>query len=1056
MDTVLYRRPRYLALVLLTIAALGAFAINTVGRQEDPTITNLFATILTPFPGADPARVEALVTEKIEAELREIPEIDVIASTSRTGISAVQVELSQTMPKARIEQAWSEIRDALADAARSFPAGVPEPDFDNDRTGAFTLIASLTARQGVEAPPALLARTSEALQERLRQVPQTKQVRLYGQPQEEIRVTIDPDRLSALGLTPSAVSAAIAAADAKLSAGRIRGGGGDYLIEVAGELDSLARLREVVIATGPDGRVTRVGDIATLRRTEVTPPAELAEAGGRRAVLIAARVEDDRQVDRWASATRAEIATFSQDLPGGLALETVFDQSGYTAERLTEVGINMAVGVALVVAVLFVTMGWRAALVVAAMLPLTSLLSLVVLEKLGVTIHQMSVTGLIVALGLLVDAAIVMTDEIRKRLVAGTERLVAVGQAVHRLAIPLAASTVTTVLAFVPMAALPGPAGDFVGAIALSVIVMLVASLGLALTVAPAIAGRLLAGDDAASARGWWQSGLGGGLLARGFAASLDAALRWRWLALIAAASPAVVGFLAFPTLTAQFFPEVDRDQFHVQIELAEGSAIGATRDAARRAEDILASHPDVEAVQWVIGRSAPAFYYNMMDNRDADPSFAEALVTTASPEATAQAIPALQTTLDATLPEARVLVRGLKQGPPVDAPIELRLVGPGLETLRVLGEEARARIAALPSVTHARATLAGGAPKLLFALDEDKVRLAGLDLATVAQQLEALTEGVLGGSILEGTEELPVRVRLDGPARSSADRLARLTILPAGARDQTASGGFAGVPLLSLGTLRLAPADGVIARRDGERVNTVQGFLEHGVLPDEAFLELQTRLAADPLALPPGYRIEWGGDSDARGETVRNLLSVVGLVVVGTVAAIVLTFNSWRLSVVTFVVAGLSMGLSLLALEIFGYPFGIQALIGVIGAIGVSVNAAIILLTALQEDRAAAAGDPRAIRNVILGSARHITSTTLTTFGGFLPLLLGGGGFWPPFAMSIAGGVLLSAIVSFYFVPPAFSLLVGRSRRAAQGKTANQPMPVQPPTPEMLRLAAE
>ncbi|MEM6421354.1 MAG: efflux RND transporter permease subunit, partial [Pseudomonadota bacterium] len=1006
METVLYRRPRYLALAVLVITALGIFAVNTVGRQEDPTITNLFATVITPFPGAEPARVEALVTEKIEAELREIPEIDVIASSSRTGISTLQIELSPFVPDSRIEQVWSEVRDALADAARELPPGVPEPEFDNDRTGAFTAIISIAAAEGRDVPPPLLGRFAEALQERLRQVPLTKLVSLYGAPAEEIRVEIDADALASLGLTPDAVATAIAAADAKVSAGRVRGSGTDYLVEIAGEIDGLSRVREIPLLTGAEGPAVRVGDIAAVYRADLDPPLELAYADGERAVLVAARVEDDRQVDVWAAAMRAEIAAVEATLPDGITMALLFDQSRYTAERLGDVAINMAIGMALVIAVLFVTMGWRSALIVGAMLPLTSLLSLVVLEKLGVTIHQMSVTGLIVALGLLVDAAIVTTDEIRRRLQAGDPRLEAVGGAVRRLAVPLAASTVTTVLAFVPMAALPGPAGDFVGAIALSVIVMLFASLLLALTVTPAIAGRLL--PDGEAGGGWWQGGIQGGLLGRGFAASLGASLRWRRLAILLGSLPALIGFLAFPTLKAQFFPEVDRDQFHVQIETGTGSAIGRTAEAALTADEILRAVPDIRQVQWVVGRSAPPFYYNMLENRDRDAGFAEALVTTASPEATNEIIPALQETLDAALPGARVLVRGLKQGPPVDAPVELRLVGPSLETLRALGEEARARMEGVASITHSRATLIGGAPKLVFDLDEDKLRLAGLDLGAVARQLETLTEGAIGGSLVEGPEELPVRVRLSGTARDAAQRLAALTIIPPGA--DVAGGPFPGIPLLALGALRVEPSDSAIARRDGERVNTVQAFLQHGVLPDVALQALQARIAADPLALPEGYRIEWGGDSDARGETVQNLVSVLGLVVVATIATIVLTFNAWRLSLVAFAVAGLSMGLSLLSLEIFAYPFGIQALIGVIGAIGVSVNAAIIILTALQEDPAAAAGDRAAIRDVVLRSSRHILSTTITTFGGFLPLILAGGGFWPPFAMAIAGGVLLSA----------------------------------------------
>jgi len=278
------------------------------------------------------------------------------------------------------------------------------------------------------------------------------------------------------------------------------------------------------------------------------------------------------------------------------------------------------------------------------------------------------------------------------------------------------------------------------------------------------------------------------------------------------------------------------------------------------------------------------------------------------------------------------------------------------------------------------------------------------------------------------------------------------LRVMPPAGQSGGRSGdaAFPGVPLAALGEIEIVPSEATITRRNGERVNTVQAFLAHGVLPDEALSEVRARLEADPIALPPGYRIAWGGESDARGETVNNLLSVMGLVVVGTIAAVVLTFNSWRLSAVALTVAVLSIALSVLALAVFRYPFGIQAMIGVIGAIGVSINAAIIILTSLQNDEAAASGDREAMRDVVMRSTRHILSTTITTFGGFLPLLIGGGGFWPPFAMAIAGGVLLSAVVSFYFVPPAFALL---NRAPAHRETGDE---AQPSLPIPMRPAAE
>lgn len=1029
MSTLFFRDWRLFALAVGMLVVLGAAALSTIGRQEDPTITNLFATIVTPYPGADPARVEALVTEKIEEELREIAEIDEITSTSSSGISVVQVELSEFISDTEIEQAWSEIRDALSDAARELPAGVPEPEFDNDRTGAFTAISAVTAREGREVPLSVQRRYAELLQDRLRRMSGTELVRIYGAPSEEVLVQIDPRRLASVGLTAQAVSQAIAEGDSKVPAGQVRGTDFDLLVEVEGEIDSLERVRNIALIEGRDGRILRVGDIAEVSRSTAEPPTSIAYADGRRAILVAAKMEEGRQVDTWTDRVKREIAFFEESLPDGLSHELVFDQSGYTLTRLNDLLGNMAIGVGIVVFVVLLTLGWRGAIIVGAVLPLTSLGTVAILQSVGIPIHQMSVTGLIVALGLLVDAAIVMVDQVRRRLTTGQEREQAVGGAVRRLAVPLFASTVTTVLAFLPMAMLPGPAGDFVGSIAISVIVMLTVSFGLALTITPALAGWMLPSQERPGSIAWLQHGLDLPRARRLFEQSLDLSLKHRGLAILAAIALPLIGFGAFPTLTAQFFPGVERDQFYVQLNAPNFASIRETERQVLAADALLRSDPRIAKVDWVIGESAPAFYYNMMMNQDGQPTFAEALVTTVSEEAAVAIIPELQARFDSELPQSQVLVRDLVQGPPVEAPVELRLFGPDLGELRALGEEFRRRMVRVPDVTHTRTSLSSGAPQLTFDLSEERVRLAGLEMGSVAQQLDDRLEGALGGSLVEGSEELPVRVRVGPETRASLAEIANMEVLGPRASERVSEGAYPAVPLSALGHTVLEPSETPITRRNGERINTVQGYIRLGVLPEEVLQQVLQELEQAPIALPPGYRLELGGDADARDDTINNLVSTLGLVVVLTVATIVLTFRSFRLSLIAGAVSFLAVGLSLLSLAIFDYPFGIQALIGVIGSIGVSINAAIIIMTGLQQDPEAARGDPVKMREVVAGSSRHILSTTITTFGGFLPLIIAGGGFWPPFAMSIAGGVLLSSIISFYFTPPMFSLVVGRPR---------------------------
>jgi len=1031
MWTLTYREPRLLVLVVGLVVATGLAALATIGRQEDPTITNLFATVITPFAGADPARVEALVTEPIETELRDIAEIDTIASASRRGLSVITVELGDHLADAAIPAVWSQIRDALDDAARTLPAAVPDPVFDNDRTGAYTLIYAVRARTGLDASPGLLRRHAELLQDRLRAVPETHQVDLFGAAREEILVAVDPRRLAQFGLTAADVAGAIRAGDAKRAAGTVHGAEARLLVEVAGEIADPERVRTVPLVTDETGTTVRVGDVAEVRRAVATPRPSLALADGRPAVLVAARMEDDRQVDRWTARAKAAVAELEATMPAGLEAALLFDQSRYTAARFVELGRNMALGVAIVLAVLLVTLGWRSALVVALVLPLSALLSIAAMQRLGVPLQQMSVTGLIVALGLLVDAAIVMTDEIRRRVLAGIGREAAVSASVRRLAVPLLASTVTTVLAFMPMALLPGPAGDFVGSIATAVIIMLTASLALALVVTPALAGRLMPADPS---RGFWGGGVDPGALGRLFARLVRAGIARPVAGIAVALVLPAMGFLAFPTLTAQFFPGVERDQFHVQLRLANAAPIEATRRTAEAIGAVMRAQPEIARVHWVVGESAPAFYYNMRRDQDGVARYAEALVTTTSPDDTRAVIPRLQASLDRRFPDAQVLVRDLKQGPPVSAPVELRLYGPDLATLDRAGEELRGLMAEVPAITHTRASLAGAAPQLRLEVDETAVDLLGLELADVAAQLDAALEGAIGGSLIEGSEALDVRVRLDGAERAAAQALAGLVLVPPGADP---AGAYPGVPASAVATLRLVPGEPVITRRNGERVNTVQGFVHLGVLPEEALAAVRERVTAAGWRPPAGYRLAVGGDSDARGDTVRNLASSLGLIAALTVATIVLTFRSYRLSLIAAAVALLSVGLAVLALAVCRYPFGIQALIGVIGSIGVSLNAAIIVLTGLRDTPAARAGDRDAMAEVVLHSSRHIWSTTLTTCGGFLPLILAGGGFWPPFAMAIAGGVLLAVVPAFAFTPAMFALVYARRPR----RTAAAPL---------------
>ncbi|PSN17382.1 acriflavine resistance protein B [filamentous cyanobacterium CCP5] len=1005
-----YRNRQLLLLTLLLIVVWGLSAFFTLPRLEDPEIVQRFATITTFLPGATPERVETLVTEKLEDKLLELEEIDFLESTSSTGVSVIAIELKETVRQ--VGPVWAQVRSKVDDAVPELPSTATEPEYIEGSTKANALIAGLTWELPGTPNYVILGRLAEQLEDRIRAIPSTDKLELFGVPDEEIRVTIAPADLARLGLTADSLSQQIAASDAKVSAGQLRGDS-DLLLEVDSALGSLERVRSIPIRAGNSGQVARLGDIAEVSKGVIDPATDLAIVNGYPAVVVAAKVESDQRVDQWAVQARAELEAFRQELSGGLGLHVVLDQSQYVQQRLNGVVGNLIFGSLLVIGVSLLMLGWKSALIVGLALPLSSLMVFGWMKLLGVPLHQMSVTGIIIALGLLIDNAIIAVDEVQLRLrqVAPAQ---AIAQTVRHLLVPLSASTLTTVLAFMPIATSPGGTGEFIGTIGLTVILALISSLFLSLTVIPALAGRLHSWQPRSLPWGWWQQGFSNGSLAAIYHSSLEAVLRRPWRGIGLALVLPVIGFAVFPTLEQQFFPPTNRDQFQIQFELPAQAALATTQAQILAARDIIQQHPAIDEVHWFLGKSAPTFFYNVTSDRDNAANFAQGIVQLNSTDNLRGTIQTLQQDLDAAFPEAQVLVRQLEQGPPFDAPIELRLSGADMDQLRILGNELRAYLAQIPDVIHTRATLTEALPKLALQVDETQAQRVGLDNRAIATQLDAALEGTRGGSILEASQDIPVRVRLANAQRRDLDAVASLEMVtPQGE-----------LPLDAIAEVSLVPELASISRRNGQRINTVQAFLTAGALPDTVLGEFRQQLETSGFQLPPGYRLDYGGEADARGTAVGNLLSAVGVLVILMTATLVLSFNSFGLAALIGTVALLAVGLAALALKLFGSLFGFTAILGTLGLIGLAINDSIVVLAALREHPEASLGQPQAVEEVVFHATRHVIATTVTTIIGFVPLMVDPTGFWPPLAIAIAGGLGGATLLALYYIPSVYHLL--------------------------------
>ncbi len=1011
--TLFYRRGHLLVLSLLVILVAGLSALNTLPRLEDPRIDTRNVLVITPYPGASAERVEALVSDVIEDRLREIYEIKEIKSTSRAGISVINIETQDWVDNTTNEQLFSEIRDALREAETQFPQGAASPVFDEKRGAtAFTLLLALKAEYPENTPLTLTSRLADELTDRLRNVNGTELVRIYGAPTEEIRVSVSPEQLASTGLTLAQISQAISAADPKLPAGVLNTSQSNLRFTVAKELDGVAMISAIPLIN-TSGRFLRVDDVATVTRAYQTPRSDIALLNGEEVIFVGARMQTSVRVDEWTQSALKAVEGFNEEFKGSVRADIAFEQNQYTAARLSELSGNLILGCAVVTFVIFLFMGLKASWIVGLALPLCASFALFSLSFYNEQIHQMSIFGMIIAIGLLIDNAIVITDEIRINLQdESLTRVGAMAKSVSHLFAPLLASTLTTILGFMPIFLLNGNIGDFISPIAISVVMALVGSLFISLTLIAALAARFLpryTTDSQASQR-WWHTGIQTPSLSEAFNKQLGRWIKQPWLVLPVIIGLCASGFVLSGTLANVFFPSADRDQFEIYVWTKDGASIENTQAYTRELDSFIRMHDDVAQVSWLIGGSAPSVYYNQVMTRDNSPNFANAVVTTNNVSSAVTLIETLQKDLDERFPQVQVVVRAFGQGPPIAAPIEVEVYGPDLETLNDLGQQVRLLLSEIPGVTQSIATVTMGEPELNLSTNSDALSFIGAGLNDLANQMQTNYSGVTGGSVLESTEEIPVRVRLDDTFRQSLSSIDAMPV-PTGNAEKWSSLG-------ALADVSLNPSISSITRQNGERLNRIQAFLLPGVPAVDASNALREKLN-ERLELPQGYRIYLAGDADEQQRALGQLGTYAPVLLVLMVTTLILTFTSVRMASVIGLVAILSVGLGMFSLWISGLPVGFNPLLGCAGLIGVAINGSIVVIAAINANPKAKSGDTRAIVQETMGCSRHILSTTFTTVGGLVPLLLfSEGSFWPPLAVVLAGGVGFSVVLSLVFTP--------------------------------------
>lgn len=1034
----LFRNVRILMLAIVVILVAGISSFLVMPRLEDPVLGRRVGLISTVFPGANARKVESLVSIPLEEQLAGISKIKQVRSNSQNGISNVVIELEDSVSD--VEPVWSIVRTELADAQSL----LPEPCFPSQLEvvplKAFAaIIAVSSVTDDSENLPAI-RQTAELLRSQLIAIPGTERVDVFGDPGEEIVVRLEPERLVETGLSIAAIAERVTADLTELPAGRLSVRDSELGLYLQEDLSPVERVTQTTIPGKGAATSYLLSDLATVQRQSVGPPKSMAIIDGDRSIVLGCMVDDKLRVDRWADQLQ-QILADSQTEDGWQA-ELLFSQRRFVDKRMRTLFQNLGIGTAAVTVVVLIMMGWRSTLIITAALPLSALIVLACLRGMSIPIHQMSVTGLIIAIGLLIDNAIVIVEEVRVRMVETGEPLKAIIDGVSHLKMPLFGSTLTTVMAFLPIALLPGPPGEFVGSIAISVILAISASFILAMTVIPVMIGLL---GSRRHQRGFLSFGLTIPALHRLYRYSLKVVFRFPILGLLLGIILPTIGFQAAVNLPEQFFPASDRRQIQIEVELDARASIQKTQETVSKMQEIVSQSPEVNHQHWFIGQSAPTFYYNVVPRRRGTPFYAQAFLDLDERTETQQLVQFLQSQLDQQVPEARILVRQLEQGPPFDAPIEVRVNGPDLATLQRLGRELRSLLSETNDVIHTRSDLEETIPSLSLAVNEDATAQAHLDRSKLSGLIYTTLEGASAGTVFDGTDEVPVRIRMPLEGEYQQERLAAL---PLPGKNGSESGtfrpdqtDFEGTPTpalnpITLGTLTefgISSDVGAIVRINGERVNEVKAYIRAGVLPSQVMTEFQSKLKNSAFSLPDGYSIQFGGETEQRSQAVDQLIANGAILFSLMLLTLVAAFQSFQCAFIIACVGALSTGLGPLALSWFGFPFGFMAIVGTMGLVGVAINDSIVVLAAIRANDAACSGNRSELVQVVSGCTRHILTTTVTTIAGFLPLALSGGAFWPPLAVTIAGGVGGATFLALYFVPSLHLLLCARQSEVSE-----------------------
>ena len=1001
-------RERAVTLFMVCLIALaGTLAFFKLGRAEDPAFTVKVMTIVTAWPGATAQEMQDQVAEKIEKRLQELRWYDRSETYTRPGLAFTTLSLLDTTPPSEVPEEFYQARKKISDEAKLLPAGVIGPLVNDEYSDVTFALYALKARG---EPHRLLVRDAETLRQRLLHVPGVKKVNIIGEQAERIFVEFSHERLATLGIGPQEVFAALNGQNALPPAGSVETRGPEVFLRLDGALDELQKIRDTPVVA--QGRTLKLSDVATVRRGYEDPATFLIRNGGEPALLLGIVMREGWNGLDLGKALSAEVDAINTQLPLGMSLGKVTDQAVNISASVDEFMVKFFVALLVVMLVSFLSMGWRVGVVVAVAVPLTLALVFVVMAATGKNFDRITLGSLILALGLLVDDAIIAIEMMVVKMEEGFSRLQASAYAWSHTAAPMLSGTLVTAVGFMPNGFARSTAGEYTSNMFWIVGIALVASWLVAVVFTPYFGVKLLpdfkkveGGHDALYDKPRYNR----------FRAVLGRVIAHKWLVAGAVVGLFVTAILGMALVKKQFFPISDRPEVLVEVQMPYGTAIAQTSAATEKVEAWLARQPEARIVTAYIGQGAPRFFMAMGPELP-DPSFAKIVVRTDNPEEREALKHRLrQAIAEGLASEARVRVTQLVFGPYSPFPVAYRISGPDPDTLRRIAHDVQVLMDASPLMRTVNSDWGTRVPTLHFTLQQDRLQAVGLTSSAVAQQLQFLLSGVPVTAVREDIRTVQVMARAAGNIRFDPTRVLDFTL--AGANGQR-------IPLSQVGEVQVRMEEPIMRWRDRVPTLTVRGDIAEGLQPPDVSTAISTQLQPLIDRLPSGYRIEQAGSIEESGKASKAMLPLFPIMLAVTLIILILQVRSIPAMVMVFLTSPLGLIGVVPTLLLFQQPFGINALVGLIALSGILMRNTLILIGQIRHNQDAGLEPFQAVVEATVQRARPVILTALAAILAFIPLTHSV--FWGTLAYTLIGGTLAGTVLTLVFLPAMYAIWFG------------------------------